>query len=281
MSREERDLVIRRILVALDTSAHSRAALEAAAELAAQFHAELFGLFVEDVNLLRLTQLPFTREVGLYSARPRQLRTHEVERHLRAQAQRVRRLLRTVAQRAELRWSFDVARGRTVDELLRAAREVDMIILGRRGRTVIRPGRLGSTARAMVTSAPSMTLLLHEGSCLGAPIMVVYDGSTIGQRAVAAAASLALSRESALTILLADGQEDVGRLRDEAQGQLADREVRARYVALTASTAARLAHAVRTEGCGVLVLPATTALLRREELLGLVAEAELPILLVR
>jgi nucleotide-binding universal stress UspA family protein len=44
---------IRRILVALDASPHSFAALEAAAHLAAHLEAELFGLYVEDENLLR------------------------------------------------------------------------------------------------------------------------------------------------------------------------------------------------------------------------------------
>ena len=53
MNEQEHALIIRRILVALDTSKHSLAALEAADELAAWLKAELFGLFVEDINLLR------------------------------------------------------------------------------------------------------------------------------------------------------------------------------------------------------------------------------------
>ena len=156
-----------------------------------------------------------------------------------------------------------------------------MIILGRRGRTVVRRRRLGSTARAMVAGAPSTTLLLHAGACLGTPIMAVYDGSPMGQRAVAAAAALAANRRTQLAVILADGHEDVDRLRDEAQRQLADQEIEARYVALTSSTASRLASVVQTEGCGVLVLPAKTALLHREELIALVEQAELPVLLVR
>jgi hypothetical protein len=42
-----------------------------------------------------------------------------------------------------------------------------------------------------------------------------------------------------------------------------------------------LANVFQTEGCDILVLPANTALLQREELITLVEEAELPILLVR
>jgi hypothetical protein len=55
---EKREFEIHRILVALDASVRSLAALEAAAELAAEWHAELLGLFVEDVELLRLAATP-------------------------------------------------------------------------------------------------------------------------------------------------------------------------------------------------------------------------------
>ena len=44
---------IRRILVALDSSPHSMAALETAVELAANLGARIIGLFVEEANLLR------------------------------------------------------------------------------------------------------------------------------------------------------------------------------------------------------------------------------------
>ena len=73
MKEEARELVIRRILVALDASRHSLAALEAAAELAARLKAELVGLFVEDIDLLRLAGLPFAREIRYPSAIIQQL----------------------------------------------------------------------------------------------------------------------------------------------------------------------------------------------------------------
>ena len=52
MNERELEPTIRRILVALDASPHSLAALEAASELADALKAELVGIFVEDVNLL-------------------------------------------------------------------------------------------------------------------------------------------------------------------------------------------------------------------------------------
>ena len=70
----------RRILVALDASPHSLAALEAAAELAASLRAELIGLFVEDANLLRVAGFPFAREFGAYTAQAREIDAEHVAR---------------------------------------------------------------------------------------------------------------------------------------------------------------------------------------------------------
>jgi len=59
------DLVVRRVLVALDASPVSPEAAQAAAELAAQMQAQIEGLFVEDVTLLDLASLPLTAPVAV------------------------------------------------------------------------------------------------------------------------------------------------------------------------------------------------------------------------
>ena len=81
-----------RIVVALDASPHSLAALRAAAQLAATIQAELYGLFVEDSDLLRLCDLPFCQEIGSFSATVRRLDSRSVERTLRVRAGHVQRL---------------------------------------------------------------------------------------------------------------------------------------------------------------------------------------------
>jgi len=63
--------IIRHIIVALDASPHSLALLEAAAELAARFHTEVVGLFIEDATLVNLAGSPFFREVSRFSATSR------------------------------------------------------------------------------------------------------------------------------------------------------------------------------------------------------------------
>lgn len=281
MKRDEFELAIRRILVALDASPHSLAALEAAAELAEQFHAELLGLFVEDVNLLRLAALPFTHEVRMFTASHRRLKGEEVERHLRARAREVRRTFRVLVERRELRGTFRVTRGPVARELLAAAAEADMIILGKAGWSPARRRRLGSTARTLVFEAPSMTLILQDGACLGTPVLVVYDGSAMARKALIAATNLMRGEEGLMTVILADSDQDIPQLHDEAASWIETQDVQARYHKLTRANVSRLASLMHVEGCGVLVLPARTPLLEDRALLTLLSQIDIPVLLVR
>jgi len=280
--QEERELMIRRILVALDASPPSLAALEAAVELAGRFRAELLGLFVEDVNLLRLAELPFAQEIGFFSATRRKLDTQRIERQFRGQAARIRRVLELIAERMQVNWSFRVARGVIASELLTAASEVDLIILGRGGWSLTQRRQLGSTARAILSETPCLALILQQGTCLELPMLVVYDGSPLAQKALATAAALVQGEDGDLTVLvLADDLDMAHRLQRQAAEWLQGRGVNVRYRPLTKLSVPRLAHILQTEERGTLVLPARSALLQDEVLLALLDEIEMPVLLVR
>jgi nucleotide-binding universal stress UspA family protein len=282
VSEDKTDLIIRRILVALDASPHSLSALEAACELAARFRAELLGLFVEDINLLRASELPFTREVRFFSGARHRLDTQQIERQLRAQASRARRALTASAGRAHVHCSFRVTRGTIASELLEAASEMDLIILGKSGWSPIGRRRLGSTARALLSEAPRLALILEEGTRVAPPVAVIYDGSPRAQKALATAAALAHPEGSYLIVLiLAEGREAAQRLQGQAAEWLQGRELLARYYSLTEWNVPRLADMLQVEGAGTLVLPAKSALLKDEALLALLDEIETPVLCVR
>lgn len=155
MSAEELpEQIIRRILVALDASTDSVAALKTAASLAASLQAELVGLFVEDINLLRLAGLPFASEVQRVTGTGRVLDEAGMERDLQLQASQARRALANAAADAEATWTFRVVRGVVTTEILAAALEANLLTLGRASRPPIRRRQLGSTARAAVSQAP-------------------------------------------------------------------------------------------------------------------------------
>jgi len=231
---------------------------------------------------LRLAGLPFARESGLYSPTPRPLDEPQVERQLRARARRAERALAAMADRAQVRWSFRVARGTIAAELLAAAAEADLISLGRAGWSPTGRRRVGSTARAVLSQAPRPALIVQHGCRLASPIVAVYDGSVLASKTLAAASRLAQGKEGELLVLVAaDDLSETGRLQVQADDWLQARGVVARFRQLTEATVSRLVQTLKTEGCGTLVLPAELALLRDEALATLVEELDFPVLLIR
>ena len=76
MSEAKKPICVEKILVSLDSSKHSLAALLAAVQLARHFDADLKGIFVEDTTLLSLAEMPFRQEVGEYTAIVREISPH-------------------------------------------------------------------------------------------------------------------------------------------------------------------------------------------------------------
>ena len=280
MRKQDKQETIRHILVALDASHHSLAALEAAAELAASLEAELEGIFVEDANLLRLAGLSVAREVRYPFAAPARPDPARMERALRAQAAQARQALARASEQRHVDWSFRVVRGEVALEVLAAAMEADLLTLGKASRPLTQRVRLGSTARAAATEAPCCVLVLQRDVGIKPPVTVTYDGTSTAQKALAMAAHLAHQQGGGLTVLiLADLADDAQRLQAEVADLLHRRRPAVRYRQLPDASEATLAHTVQTERSGVLVLSGTV--LTQEALQALLDEVDCPVLLVR
>ena len=282
-ARNGRRFNIRRIVVALDASPHSYAALEAAVRMAAHFGAELLGLYVEDINLLRLAELPFVREVGSFSTASRRVETQDLERQLRLRTMAIQRRFVSLATQQRIQQTFRVTRGKVVPEIRQAAAEADVLIVGRAGWSQISRRRLGSTARAAYSDdTPGLTLILQDGTRLGIPILVIYDGSPLGQKALDIAAALMQTRAGPIhVLLLANGQMRVPGLQADVTERLKEYGIEGRYRALTESNVAKLARAIQNEASATLIIPAKITLLQEDALLSLLEEVDIPILLVR
>jgi nucleotide-binding universal stress UspA family protein len=188
---EELPFSARRILVAIDASAASLDALAAAAALAVRLGSELSGLFVEDEDLLRLAGLPFGDIVRTPGGDRERMDPASAELALRAIGARARDAVERAAGRHRLAWSFQVARGRVVPEVLAASRGVDLVVLGAAGHGRPARGAVGETARATAARARTAVLLLARGARLDGDVVAVDDGTPAGTRAVGAARWLA------------------------------------------------------------------------------------------
>lgn len=259
-----------KVLLALDISPRSRSALEAAAALAGELDAELAGLFVEDVNLLRLSELPFTREIGSFSSVSRPIGLEQVEQALRREADEVQRLLAETAVRLRLRWSFHVARGQIAAELFAQAGEFDLVVLGKRARLGLRPfgEEMAGVGRRLKDSSP---------------VLAVFDGSASAHQVLELALRLAEARGAELRLLVpAATDEAFSRCVAEAKGVLARAGINAPACRRIATAGIELLAAVaREEGCGVLLLSGDGRLRCAEGFATMLNEIDCPVVLVR
>ncbi|QSR87465.1 universal stress protein [Candidatus Methylacidiphilum infernorum] len=104
-----------------------------AALLAAKLEAELLGLFVEDVNLLRLSNLPFACETEIHSTLTRSMEPESLLRRFRMLAAQMEERLSHAAHKLHVSWSFQVSRGILWMELLEAAKKCDLLVVSAKG----------------------------------------------------------------------------------------------------------------------------------------------------
>lgn len=192
-----------RVLVLLDASRASQAALEAAAALAATLRSELQAVFVEEADLLRSAAYPFTREIGSLSGQPRPLETGALETSLRRRAARIRRAAEQAAARAQIRCSLEVRRGSVRREVLAVTTPGDVLVLGKTGWSAAAGSRLGSTARRLVREAPGRVHLTGtRPPSPDSPVLVVVDALESGHEALAFALARARHQRRPLSVLL-------------------------------------------------------------------------------
>lgn len=244
---------IGRILVALDASANSREALTTAVNLAATLRAELHGVFVEDINLLRLAELPFAREIQFADTGLHQLEMESLQRRLRARAAILRHEVEELSGEHKLTSTFSVIRGPVEKELLAAALETDMLAVGRLGHSLLNRMRMGSTARAVTARAASAVLLVKSDVAAG-PIIALFDGSATGLRALRLAAELAEQGGDLCVLLWASDEEEAFERREFAAQLLDESGVQAQIQHLSGDLPLRVLQWVNRQKGNLLLL---------------------------
>jgi nucleotide-binding universal stress UspA family protein len=258
---ETKESDARRILVALDTSARGQAALQAAVRLALKTRAELQGLYVEDEDLVRLAALPFSREVDLASALSRELHSGTMKRALRAAAQETQQTFSKTLQPLDLQWTFRVVRGTVTHTSLAAAGDVDLLVIGQRGRlpraSMGGPSgpRKGSTAR----------------------VVAIFDGSPSAARVLELATSLIEPESPGMTVLIPAGQgEEVTK---SCMSWLQQHQIEAEIHQLLEPSEEAILHYVRQRPPGVLLINRDSNVISRAQINQLVDRFEWPIVL--
>lgn len=169
----------RTVVLALDTTPGLHT-LETALRLAMQMQARVEGLFVEDIDLLRLATLPFAREIVSLSAQLRPFASESLEQALKLQALQLQRQLAREAEARQLEWGFSVVR----DRLLRAARAAasgaDLFIM--QSSRLQPPGSAATSTIGAVFAGSVAPLMTAAQLAQGGVVRVLLTKQFDGQR---------------------------------------------------------------------------------------------------
>jgi nucleotide-binding universal stress UspA family protein len=194
------------IVVLLDTSPASEAALSAAARIARFRGRELVGLFIEERDLIRSAAYPFAREISFLSGTSRPFDSEMLRGRLDWQRRRIERRLAEEAARHNLSWRLLVESGSAVEVLAASGLNAELLLLGKAGWSRGRGGRLGSTATALIGSW-SAPLVLWEGTPPpgGGAVSALITDNAAAASILAVADTLAAAADRSLHLLLAPG----------------------------------------------------------------------------
>ncbi|HHB90800.1 MAG TPA: universal stress protein [Anaerolineae bacterium] len=202
-----------RILIPIDNSSESWVAAHHAIAIAQEEGARLIGLFIAEEKII---SAPFLTSVDVMdplspSYDPMLMKQTEFLREqLRELGEKALRDLRQQATTAGVEIETYFESGVVFEIILEYAREVDLIVMGRRGVGGKWLGPLfGSTFEAVVRQAPCPVLATVSDPRPLHTMLVAYDGSDRAKDALEIGLHMALERDRRLILLTVDdGKED-------------------------------------------------------------------------
>ena len=252
---------MRQIAVTLDAFEVSAQALEQAVLLAKRMGAQLEGIFVEDIDLIQIAELPFLREVRSVSRSEDAISLARMEQELRVLARRAERQLGEQAARHNVVWSFRIWRGSIDNDLLAADIESDVLTLTRLGAALTRSRALPARSTA---------------------VSVLFSGTDASARALQTAIKLATDPDKELNILLpANNMTEAARLQVLAAKQLGMSAERVHFIHMADGSLPDLVEILGDTNSAMLVLERDNSLLHTPSLKHCLGNLNCPLLVVR
>lgn len=233
------------ILVAIDESKASYAALDLACELAKTAKAKIKGLYVEDVGRLlewQPTEL-IGSAIGATTALPHVRPTEEqlkIEREFERERTNLKEHFETSCKKNDITGTFFTERGIIEECIIKYSKTVDTIVIGKRGRSYKEdskePGEIAEellrnvTRPIFVVPAESHASARITGKNLSNKILLAYDGSEAAQRAISVTAQIAgVLNAEMLVISVANDTEVAKKPLDEAKEFLTPYNLKVEY----------------------------------------------------
>lgn len=278
---DNRKILFSKILVALDSSRHSDAALEAAAAIAKALQANMYGLFIQDERWLQISRLSTATEVNELTGNIEPLAVHRLEKQIKILEGRIHRRFVQISRKHELSYRWNSLEGNVNDKLLEASRNADLITIGTRGKSFTGRHRIGSTARTVIEKSDKPVLILQKGLQINETVISIYDGSELSLKGIEFGLSLAEKNETKLIILKINSEGEGSDARNTLKDLVKESTVHVDIHVLDPFNSGTFINLVGRQYGGLLIIPDVNRFAKMATLEKLLYNLSNPILLMR
>ncbi len=209
--------MIRSLLIPFDGSPASFAALSIACSIAGIEKARVCGLFVEDQKRFSELSLASAIAENLSGAPilPQPLPPEEmleVEEAVAREGNLLESEFRRVCEESDVEGVFSRSRGVPAEVIVRHAKSVDLVLIGKSGfETAKQPQNVSTTIEHLLRSSSRPVLVVPDDVIGESSIVIAYDGSRAAERALAIGAALAEVCEIEEVYLITVGSDESAR----------------------------------------------------------------------
>ncbi len=274
-------LRFKKILVALDASPQSIHALETGAKLACALKVRLKGLFVEDIDILKLCESPIAQEIHFFSFRRNPAHRKRLEYQLKIMAEKINKKIADIASKLSIPWDFMVTRGGVASEILSAAEEADLVILGKSGWSK-ETFHIGSTAQNLIFKGKGNILILGKTPSKGAPIFLFFFNTPLFKKALELSILIKQDQHSPIVIIIPTTDINQGIvIRDSLKKQLKEsfKEIFFRIIEVREPSDISVESSILREGW--FVIPWDSTIVPETSIKAIISQAKGSILIVK
>lgn len=199
--------MIKSILVALDDSDSGREALLVGIDIAKRTNSNLKGLYVEDITKLlewqpvELMTAAITPSTYIPQGRPTEEQI-EIEKQFVKDGNKLEKFFKDETEKNKIKGTFSIKRGKVEDLIIQASRTVDLVVIGKRGKTYPLESKApGPVTELLLRHTTKPVVVVPQGGKLNNKILIGYDGSKTSQRALASGATLATYFNSSVVVV--------------------------------------------------------------------------------
>lgn len=253
------EMEIKKILIPIGGSAYSKNALQYAILFAKKFEAELLGIYVKDIRLFKGPQ--FSSVADLFISEPYfEIDRDNIEASLNGRGAKIKDYFTSICKNDGIKCSFQIQKGLVSDVIIDIAKEVDLVVMGKKGEHAnLLKRHLGSTCTRVIHNINRPLVIVDYAPLQEIrKVLLCYAGGYFAQKALDLTQYFIAKTGFGLSVLtIATKQTIAIAVQKEAKKYFISKNTKANYLLTVGDVEKEIMKIAKTEDIDMLITGAS------------------------